>query len=206
MAYTPPKWQEEKNMKVFLVRHGESEGNKKQVCFGQTDYELTPQGIGHAKQARKKLESAEYTVCFTSKLCRATKTAEIILEGSSVSIFKDARLNEQFMGSFEDMDGASLTKLYPKEFDAMMQNWICNPPVDGETFEDMYCRVRSIVDEILDKGEDVLIVAHNGSLAMITTYLLGLPREAVNCFYFDYGSYSMIDIQSWGRRLRKFNS
>jgi broad specificity phosphatase PhoE len=122
-----------------------------------------------------------------------------------VQLVSDARLNEQYMGEFENKTDAELLKEYPAEFGAMMEDWTTAAPVGGEAFENMYTRVCEIIDEILRKDRDVLIVAHNGSLSIGLVYLLGLQKRAVDVFYFDYGTYTMVDIQPWGRRLRKVN-
>jgi broad specificity phosphatase PhoE len=188
-----------------MVRHGESLGNLNQLCFGQTDFPLTDSGIKQAEIAREKLATQPFVTCYTSGLTRAITTAEIVIQGRGVQLVSDARLNEQYMGKFENKTDAELLKRYPTEFNAMMEDWTTAAPVGGEAFEDMYTRVCEVMDEILRKDRDALIVAHNGSLSMGLVYLLGLPKHAVDAFYFDYGTYSMVDIQPWGRRLRKVN-
>ena len=192
-------------MKIYLVRHGESLGNKKQLCFGQTDYDLTELGIIQAMEVQRKLECIPFSTCYTSNLCRAIHTATVNLTSHSVPLYKDARLNEQYMGKFENVNGETLAERYPIEFEAMLENWISNPPVDGEHFDEMYHRVQEIAEVILDNKTDVLVVAHNGPLAMLVVYLLGLPPVAVDNFYFDYGKYSVIEIHPWGKRLSRLN-
>ena len=50
------------------------------------------------------------------------------------------------------------------------------------------------LDRIAEKGEDCLLVAHNGPLVFAISYLLGLPIEAAGRFYLKQGCFSMIEI------------
>lgn len=100
------------------------------------------------------------------------------------------------MGDWENCSFEYLIKNHPEEFTAMMTNWTVNPPQGGEAFDDVYKRVISFIDSIIDVDEDIAIVAHNGPLSMITTYLLGLPKAGVECFYYFHGCYSVIAVNN----------
>jgi broad specificity phosphatase PhoE len=54
--------------------------------------------------------------------------------------------------------------------------------------------VAAVLDRIVEKGEDCLLVAHNGPLVFAISYLLGLPIEAAGRFYLKQGCFSMIEI------------
>ena len=58
-------------MYLYLVRHGQSVGNERQLFFGAKDYPLTPLGREQAKQAADKLREASFTRCVASPLSRA---------------------------------------------------------------------------------------------------------------------------------------
>ena len=69
-------------MKLVLIRHGESEGNKANLFTGWTDVELSEKGMGEAKEAGKVLKEAGYDfdVCYTSYLKRAIHTLNLALD------------------------------------------------------------------------------------------------------------------------------
>ena len=48
-------------MYLYLVRHGQSTGNERQLFFGVRDYPLTELGREQAKQAADKLREVEFT-------------------------------------------------------------------------------------------------------------------------------------------------
>ena len=62
-------------MKLYLIRHGQSEGNRLQVFHGQFDYPLTAQGRQEALLCGEKLRDIPLTHCYASDLQRARDTA-----------------------------------------------------------------------------------------------------------------------------------
>ncbi len=64
-----------KSGKLVLLRHGQSEWNKRDLFTGWVDVPLSPLGIEEALQAGKKIAHIPFDVIFTSKLIRAEMTA-----------------------------------------------------------------------------------------------------------------------------------
>ena len=63
------------------------------------------------------------------------------------------------------------------------------------------------VDALLDRGEDALVVAHNGSLSLILFYL-GLVDEKQLLqreWSFRHGCYSAIQLEGDAAQLARFN-
>lgn len=192
-------------MIIYLVRHGQSIGNEKQLVFGHTDYELTPVGVDQAKEVAEKLKDVHVSICFTSDLIRAYETAKIITNNSKTFITVLSGLREQYVGTFENASYDDIMEKYSIPFKAMLDDWVLNPPVDGESFDVMHKRIKSCLNKIIDNGVDGIIVAHNGTLSMILIELLGLRHSDVTSFYFEHGTYSMVEIQAGRTRLRYFN-
>ncbi|SFC37211.1 histidine phosphatase family protein [Clostridium uliginosum] len=192
-------------MKIYLVRHGESIGNEKQLIFGITDYPLTETGFIQAKQSADKLKNMEFSSCYTSELSRAYATAEICMNGRTESIIKLSGLNEQNFGILEGSSFDNRIQKDSQDFGRMIEDLIHNPPSGSENYEDMCHRVSKCLDEIVSKGKDALIVSHSGPLSIIIVKLLGLSLENVHSFYFEHGTYSMIEIQGKASKLRCFN-
>lgn len=65
-------------MKVYLLRHGETEWNVQHRVQGALDSPLTENGIQQAKNAAKRLAKVEFDAAFTSPSPRAYRTAQII--------------------------------------------------------------------------------------------------------------------------------
>lgn len=71
-------------MKLYLVRHGQTDWNKEKRLQGQEDIPLNDFGRHLAKETGVGLRNVRFNLCFSSDLKRALETASLILdEGSS---------------------------------------------------------------------------------------------------------------------------
>ena len=182
-------------MKIYLVRHGQSEGNVRELWYGSSDLPLTDLGRQQAREAGEKLRDVTFAICYASPLIRALDTAKLVMEGRSEPMHIVPDLREQHMGLFEPKTVQEIRAEDPAFFRALMADWIHLTPPEGEPFDTgLAPRVARVLDELVARGEDCLIVAHNGPLVFAISYLLGLPIEAAGRFYLKQGCYSMIEI------------
>ena len=67
---------------LVLVRHGESEWNKKNLFTGWRDVDLTEKGVAEARNAGRalKAQGLRFDVAFTSALKRAQRSLDLMLE------------------------------------------------------------------------------------------------------------------------------
>ena len=194
-------------MYLYLVRHGESVGNEKQLIFGFSDHPLTDLGREQARQAAEKLKEINFTRCVASDLARAWDTACICVEGRGVVPEADPALREQDMGALEDLNWAQAEKLCGGLVGRMIEDWYHTTPPAGESPERMLERVGNCVDGILRRGEDTLIAAHNGSLSLVL-YHLGLIEQKnllQDGWFFRHGTYSAIRVEEDRAELVCFN-
>ena len=70
-------------MRVYVIRHGESETNYKKQWTGWSDVHLTDKGKEDAKKARDFLKHISFDKIFASDLVRAVETAKIALPDCS---------------------------------------------------------------------------------------------------------------------------
>ena len=78
-------------MKVWIVRHGESETNKQGLWTGWLDVPLTEKGRADAASAGKLLSKVTFDKIFSSDLQRAKNTAEIAIPGCKYEVSKMLR-------------------------------------------------------------------------------------------------------------------
>src|SRR4030095_8250959 len=94
---------------LVLVRHGESEWNKKNLFTGWRDIDLTENGIAEARAAgrRLKAQGIRFDVAFTSALKRAQRSLDFILEEmgqTSIPVIRDQALNERDYGDLAGLN------------------------------------------------------------------------------------------------------
>ena len=194
-------------MYLYLVRHGQSVGNEKQLFFGTSDHPLTELGREQARQAADKLREVSFTRCVSSDLSRAWDTALICAEGRGVPVERDPALREQDMGALEDLTWAQAEKLCGGLVGHLLADWFHTTPPAGESPAHMLERVGACVDGIAARGEDTLVAAHNGSLSLVLFHL-GLIEERnllQHGWFFKHGTYSAVRLDGTGAELVCFN-
>jgi len=85
---------------IFLVRHGETIDNARQIMQGQTQGELNEKGREQARQVAERLSVEPVDAVVASDLNRAIQTAEIIAAPHGLSVRTTKLLRERDWGSF----------------------------------------------------------------------------------------------------------
>lgn len=194
-------------MYLYLVRHGQSTGNERQLFFGANDHPLTKLGREQARQAAEKLKEVQFTRCVASPLSRAWDTAMICTEGRFVVPEACPAIAEQDMGELEGLTWGAAEARFGDHIGALLTDWFHTPPPGGEDPALMLLRVGACVDELVLRGQDTLVVAHNGSLSLILLHL-GLAKESdmfSKAWTFRHGCYTAIRVDENGAELVGFN-
>ena len=88
------------NTKIFLVRHGETVDNARQIMQGQTQGELNKRGREQARQVAERLAGEQIDAVISSDLHRAVQTAEYIAQPHHLEVSTTVLLRERDWGSF----------------------------------------------------------------------------------------------------------
>ena len=120
-------------LKLILIRHGESEWNKKNLFTGWTDVGLSEKGLQEALQAAATLRKGGYSfdLAFTSVLKRAIKTLWIILEEMDqmwIPVRKTWRLNERHYGALQGLNKKETVEKYGESQVAIWRRSYGTPP------------------------------------------------------------------------------
>ena len=78
-------------MRLYMVRHGESQTNLEHRFTGWAQAELTEQGILDAKRAGERLQGLSFDRVYSSDLIRAVQTAQNALPGCEPIRLPDLR-------------------------------------------------------------------------------------------------------------------
>eukprot|EP01033_Poteriospumella_lacustris_P008410 gene8410-6072_t len=110
---------------LILVRHGESEWNRRELFTGWVDVDLSQRGVVEIEHAARLLMERGYTVdiTYTSTLKRAIRSSWIILNEINQiyrPLIKSWRLNERMYGALEGHSKPGLAKVFGKE---TVQKW-----------------------------------------------------------------------------------
>lgn len=110
---------EDKELTLYLVRHGKTMLNSSERVQGWSDAVLTKQGEDVVKQTGKGLSSVDFQNAYSSDSGRAIQTANLILDendsSKKMNVETDSRLREFNFGSFEGDLNANLGAAIAKQ-------------------------------------------------------------------------------------------
>ncbi|MCR5845998.1 MAG: histidine phosphatase family protein [bacterium] len=144
-------------MKVYIVRHGETEKNKEKVLQGRSNSPLNDAGRAQSRKVRDWFaeQGILFDKVYSSPLSRAMETARIIA-GDSADLISDDRLLEMDYGPYE---GSSLTDPLP-EIVEFFSDFVNNPAPEGmESLSEIVARLGNFMMEIANDGEECVLVA-----------------------------------------------
>ena len=145
---------------LYLVRHGETIDNVNQIMQGQTQGELTENGIRQAQEVRNMMAAENFAAIIASDLKRSVDTAKIIAEPHYMEVVQTPLLRERDWGSF--------TGRYIPELKG--ETW----PDDIETLESLLSRAGEFIAYVKKTfpGKKVLAVGH------------GIVNKAIQAVYY----------------------
>ncbi|AOF14607.1 alpha-ribazole phosphatase [Yersinia enterocolitica] len=201
-------------MRLFLVRHGQTEANLRGVFCGLTDLALTPLGVEQAGDVASWLADVAFADGVSSQLLRARHTADIVLAGHPLNADINDQLNEMNFGEWEMRHHHDLQREDPDAWAAWVTDWQQASPTGGGSFIQFSDRVESVVQSLLSTNShqtnrhdnNQLLVAHQGILSLMLARLLAMPAAAMWHFHFEQGAYSVLEIHDGFVTLRAFNS
>lgn len=107
----------------------------------------------------------EFDRIISSDLLRAKETAEIINEQVHKEIIYDARLRSVDYGNLEGRYIPDITQEGWKIYNSTPEKF------GAESVESVFNRIKSLFDDLIEANESVLIVAHGGSLRVMSYYI-----------------------------------
>ena len=160
-------------MKIYVVRHGETNFNVKNKISGISEAMLTDLGKKQALNAKEKLKDIHFDKVYVSPLQRAIDTANIITNQNKII---DQRIKEIDFGVYEGMDTST------KEFQQTKYNLGVRFP-QGETFLEVVHRVYSFLDDVTSKDDEViLVICHGVIIRTINSYFYDMTND--DFFYY----------------------
>ena len=167
-------------MKIYFVRHGETDWNKERKIQGQVDIPLNEFGRHLARETAKGLRDVPFDVCFTSPLGRARETAQIILQGRDVPILEDKRILEMNFGVLEgkccSKEGWDVPDSFQMFFDDPVHY---QAPEGGEDFQAVRKRTGDFLNWLFAQEQyrdsTVLVTTHGAAMAGLLNTLKKKP-------------------------------
>lgn len=181
--------------RLLLVRHGETKGNSAERYWGRTDVELSDSGIRQGEQLRDRLAVEKIDTVYSSDLCRALKTADIITSRHQLAVVPCRELQEIDFGKVEGLAYEEIKYKYPELVKSWLK-WDLNFRFpDGESIGDLSNRVASFIHRLRGHAQEdtILVVSHSGVLRMLICYTLGIELRHWRQIRLDLASLSILE-------------
>ena len=197
----------ENKLKLYIVRHGQTEWNVLEKFQGQMNSPLTEEGIEKVKKTAKELEDVKFDAVYASQMGRTVETAKIILEDNKnekPELQKIPELNEIYFGKWQGMTFSEIFDFSPQEahnYFYDVKNY-CATNVGGEELKDGLARFLQGLDKIVKAHEsgNILVVTHGTVLELFFNYIENREADDLDerkligngecrVFYFENGKF-----------------
>ena len=174
-------------MKIYLVRHGETDWNKARRVQGHSDIPLNEYGRYLAEETAKGLKDVPFDVAYTSPLLRARETAELILAGRDIPIIDEEGIKELGFGEYEGMCISGIHKApETEEFNRFFTDTAEYVPAEGaETVQELLERTGAFMERLYREPElqdkTILLSSHGAAMTALLNNIKG--RTEVSEFW-----------------------
>ncbi len=161
---------------IYLMRHGETEGNVGQVLIGREDSPFTPAGWQQPVEVAHHLDHQPLVCIYASPMARTQRTAKLVLDtlGRAVAIQTEWAIAEIDAGEFT---GLTFSQVRDRLSDDAVLGEFRYP--GGESWGDVQQRAVRFVLGLEERhaGGSVLLVTHAGVIAGVVAEYVGEPIE-----------------------------
>ena len=177
--------------RLFLVRHGETEGAASGRHTGWTDIPLNDRGRRQAKQLKERLDEETFALVVSSPLSRALETCHLVGLGDRAIV--DPDLREWDYGAYEGLTTDKIREDVP--------GWtIWSDRVrDGERIAEVAARLDRVIERSLAADGDVALFAHGHALRILAARWIEMPPAHGRHLTLDTASTSVL---GWERDTR----
>lgn len=163
-------------MKLFLVRHGETEENVAGILMGHHHGVLTEKGKAQAKETAAILKDYSFAYIYSSDLNRCVDTAEFIKKfhpDTPLTFTKELR--ERNMGVFQGQKGDSV------DWDSLMGDVENRKAEGGESLYELKIRTLEFIRQLYKRhtSDNILLITHDGWIRQVLSHFTKVPSKDV---------------------------
>ncbi len=161
--------------KLYLVRHGQSDGNAEGRFGGHSPTPLSALGKQQAELTAQVLAKEKINAIYSSDLLRAVQTAQPLAKMLDLPIIVTAAFRERKVGVLEGKTFDESKAEHPKDYYALVNRNIHHVITGGESYHQLLKRATGELHEVLraHQDENIVIFSHTGAICYLTLYLIG---------------------------------
>jgi len=165
--------------RLYLVRHGQSDGNAEGRFGGHGPTPLSALGIKQAEATAKLLTKEGVNAIYSSDLHRALQTAEPLSQLTGIPLIPSPAFRERNVGVLEGLTFDESKQTFPKDYYALVNRNVHHVITEGESYRHLLRRSTTQLWEILrdHMGGRIAIYSHTGAICFMTLHLMGAIRR-----------------------------
>jgi broad specificity phosphatase PhoE len=183
-------------VRLFLVRHGETESNRLNLALGRDDVPLNERGLWQAERAARALAREPLVAVYSSPLQRTLDTARAVATPHDLTVQVEQGLIEMDIGEADGLTFAEMRSRYPGLLEAWISEDGPNQPMPGgERLVDVQERAWATAQELAARhGDDtVAAVTHNFVILSLLVRVLGIRLAQFRHLRHSLGAVSVVD-------------
>ncbi len=194
------------NLRLHLLRHGETTFSQSGGYCGILDVELTEEGHAMAQAYADAYKDVPWQAIYCSPLTRTQQTATPISKATGLELSLREGLREISYGEWEGKEKNEIRRTLGEDHEDWMTEPAWNPPTGGETAVQVASRAMEVIAEIEEKYVEghVLVVSHKATIRIMLCSLLGIDlgryRDRLDC---PAASLSVIRFGKYGPLLER---
>jgi broad specificity phosphatase PhoE len=163
---------------IYIVRHGETHGNVRQIITGHYNSRLTEKGKEQAKAVGEKLRNIKFAKIFSSDLTRAKHTAGIIAEINNLEHEINPILREKFFGIYEGKPIPTYWKTTKPQYEIFQKlskteklNFHFHESIESDS--EVILRWKQFISKIIKDhmGDNIVVVSHGSFMRALLFHL-----------------------------------
>lgn len=167
-------------MRLYIIRHGETDWNVKRRLQGRSDIPLNDEGRRLARITSEAMAAVPFTRVYTSPLKRAYETAMLIKGERDIPVIEESRIIEISFGEYEGLCCAESGYNIP---DIEFMNFferpeLYKPTTGAESIEALRERTADFLEEITHnadiKDETILVSTHGAALRGLLSHIANI--------------------------------
>ena len=185
-------------MRLLLIRHAESVGNRELRLQGQAEFPLTERGRRQAEELAASLAERQVIAVYSSPIRRALDTAEAIASPLGLTVEVQAALQEYDFGKLSGLTWPEIREQRPQLIEQLLSDSADYPEYPGEEgrepFRQRVCKALWGISERHAEEESVAVVTHAGPVAVFLLDVLHRGYHRPMPFTLDNASVTTVEI------------
>ena len=164
------------SLKLYFLRHGETNYSETGAYCGDLDPELTSEGAQMANAFADVYRATPWTAVYVSPMKRTIATAKPLCDALGLEMQLRDGLKEIRYGKWEDKSVDFVKQHYWEDYIRWLAEPAWNAPTGGETSVEIASRAALVIAEIQKKYAtgNVLVVSHKATIRIILCDMLGI--------------------------------